>query len=437
MERQLKNMYDCDLKVLHLNTFTYQHNLSYPHYQFHKDLSSIGIPSVIVSAEGDVDEQGVIILNKYRFFPASISKMLRKILFAYFFGIKKIYFYPEWNLDLISSKQIIRRLDFEPKVIMVYWSKLAFNAKVIYDLSVYYGAKVILCPADMAHLTGGCHYADGCQQYKTQCNSCPLLPSGISDLVRLTWNIKNGIFQSLRPSLIVGSDAIRKQANVSALTRSLMKYELLLSVDESIYKPGDKISARTSLGIDWSKKIILVGAANLENPRKGMGYFLSALDVLANLKMSSIKNEDVLVLVIGGEFELPDVPFKYFHLGYLKTQSDLALAYRASDVFACPSVNDSGPLMINQSIMSGCPVVSFDMGVAPDLVFNYETGYKAQLKDEKDFALGLRSMLDISDESYKKISENCRNLGLRKFSASENPKKLRQILQDVLSRGDF
>lgn len=426
-----------ELRVLHLNTFTNKDNLSYPHYQYHKDLQKLGIPSVVVSAEGDLKEDGVIILSRFRIVPIFISKLIRKVVFSGFLKISKIYFFPEWNLDRIKSKHIIKRLEFNPTVIMVYWTKLAFNFDIIHELSRHYGAEVILCPLDMAHLTGGCHWSDGCKKYESECNDCPLLPSGaLINIVQADWKKKVNIFKLISPSVLVFSDSIKKSASFSGLTRNLTQYEILYTVDEMVYKPGDKIDARRKLGIDWTKKILLVGAAHLDNPRKGMSYFLSSLTILAEIKKLIIDNSDILILVIGSRFNMPEIPFRHVHLGYLETQSDLALAYRASDVFACPSIIDSGPLMINQSIMSGCPVVSFDMGVAPDLVFNYETGYRAQLKDVNDFAQGLCSMLDISSESAERVSQNCRNIGLNKFSASGNPKKLSGILLDVLRKSN-
>ena len=58
------------------------------------------------------------------------------------------------------------------------------------------------------------------------------------------------------------------------------------------------------------------------------------------------------------------------------------------------SIEDSGPMMINESIMCGTPVVCFDMGVARDLVHTGRTGYRAALRDSSDLAFGIREVGD-------------------------------------------
>lgn len=52
------------MNILHLTYDTYKNNLSFPHYQFHKELLKEGKESIILSTVGDVDEKEVIILNR-------------------------------------------------------------------------------------------------------------------------------------------------------------------------------------------------------------------------------------------------------------------------------------------------------------------------------------------------------------------------------------
>ncbi|MFC1760092.1 glycosyltransferase, partial [Candidatus Neomarinimicrobiota bacterium] len=91
----------------------------------------------------------------------------------------------------------------------------------------------------------------------------------------------------------------------------------------------------------------------------------------------------------------------------------LASAFQAADLFVCPSIEDAGPMMINQSIMCGTPVVSFKMGVALDLIHTGITGYRATLRDINDMATGIKYILELDEKSYCKISQNCRELGLK------------------------
>ena len=90
--------------------------------------------------------------------------------------------------------------------------------------------------------------------------------------------------------------------------------------------------------------------------------------------------------------------------------------------------------MINQSIMSGRPVVAFNTGVAPDLVLNGETGYIAEIKDSRGFSIGLHKILSMSDSKWKVISNKCRELGLSRFSSAVNRVRLTKILSNIVTK---
>ena len=69
-------------------------------------------------------------------------------------------------------------------------------------------------------------------------------------------------------------------------------------------------------------------------------------------------------------------------------------------------------MMINESILCGTPVVSFDMGVAPDLVHTGRTGYRARLKDSADLAVGLYQLMEMNEVRTRVMRTECRALGL-------------------------
>ena len=66
--------------------------------------------------------------------------------------------------------------------------------------------------------------------------------------------------------------------------------------------------------------------------------------------------------------------------------------------------------------MCGTPVVAFEMGVAPDLVFDDTTGYIAKLGDCNEFALGVDKILNFDGDSTLRIRNNCRKVALEKSS---------------------
>jgi glycosyltransferase involved in cell wall biosynthesis len=98
-------------------------------------------------------------------------------------------------------------------------------------------------------------------------------------------------------------------------------------------------------------------------------------------------------------------------------------------LFICPSVEDSGPMMINEAIMSGTPVASFEMGVALDLVDPGVTGYRVPLADSHALATALASFIRLSPEERAAMSAACRALGLEKSSAQAQVRAFVELAQ--------
>jgi len=197
----------------------------------------------------------------------------------------------------------------------------------------------------------------------------------------------------------------------SSLFDEKIKAKILLGVDSNVFKPGNINQARKEIGLPLKKKIVFIGASNIKSRRKGYNELISTLCYLKEILLD-ISN---IHLVIAGRCSddlSKNLQFNYTLLGHLDHEK-LAKAFQATDLFLCPSIEDSGPMMINQSIMCGTPVVSFEMGVALDLVITGKTGYRAELGDTEDLAKGVKYILQLSNHDYNKISENCRSMGLQ------------------------
>ncbi|MDQ1327252.1 MAG: hypothetical protein QG641_532, partial [Candidatus Poribacteria bacterium] len=134
--------------------------------------------------------------------------------------------------------------------------------------------------------------------------------------------------------------------------------------------------------------------------------------VLKNAEMD--KAHEILIVTAGASDvtdQIKDI-FESKYSGMLRDDNALAAAYQAADLFVCPSIEDAGPMMINEAVMCGTPVVSFDVGVAFDLVHNGITGYRAENKNSVDLAKGMSLILNMSKDERQKVSSNCRNLAM-------------------------
>lgn len=331
------------------------------------------------------------------------------------------------SVQFFSTKKLLAKVQFNPDIIIVLFNQNFLNTKNIYQLNKLTNAPIILFMIDMALITGGCHYAWECLGYINECGKCPGLNSNKQkDLSRVNFKFKKENLNKTDIHLIAASEWQYRQAKNSFLYKNKPIHKILTAIDSTLFKPEIKNNVRNELGLPVNKKIIFFGSADLLEERKGLIYFFKALEILN----SKYEEEEIHILFVGkGNMKIfSEIKYQYTHFEYLEIRY-LSKIYQASDVFVCPSIEDSGPLMINQAIMSGLPVVSFEMGVAPDLVISNNTGYIAKNKDINDLAKGINSILELSNEDYQIISNNCRNLALQLLNWNNYIKQISTLIK--------
>ena len=331
---------------------------------------------------------------------------------------------------LISSEMILKKSEIIPDAIIVLFMHKFLNFKNLYELNKLTGAPILLYMMDMAPMTGGCHYAWDCNGYMKECGYCPALYSQqLNDQTHINYLFNKTYIEKTNIIPIAASEWQFLQLDKSSLFKNRQKFKILLPINENQYCPSDKIKAREELKLPKDKRIIFFGAAISTEKRKGLKELTHALTILSKY----IADPSKIHLVIAGwnsnNFDFL-LPFSFTSLGYLDHNS-LPMVFQASDVFVSASIQDSGPMMINQSIMCGTPVVSFEMGVALDLVLTGKTGYLAKLKDNVDLAKGIFTILSLEKNKYIEMSNFCRKYSLSMYSPSLFLKSFVNILENL------
>lgn len=243
---------------------------------------------------------------------------------------------------------------------------------------------------DMNAFTGGCHYSEGCEQYRSQCQSCPLLEAG-SKLAQEAWRIKKESLAKIRNLHIVcPSQWLADCAARSSLLGDRPIHVIPNFLPVTKFVPTNKVLARLKLGIPIDRKYIAFGADSLANERKG-GALLA--ESLAHMRSSGV-DESIECLFFGASALDIGVPAR--SMGYVSEPERLSLIYAASDVFAFPSLEDNAPQTVVEALLSGTLVVGFPVGNVPDLVDHLDTGYIAHYADPRDFSNGLNWALEGS-----------------------------------------
>ncbi|SNT38853.1 D-inositol-3-phosphate glycosyltransferase [Rhodococcoides kyotonense] len=170
------------------------------------------------------------------------------------------------------------------------------------------------------------------------------------------------------------------------------------------YNPGDMLAARAQLGIDPRETVVaFVGRIQ---PLKAPDVLLKAAAEVVALKPEL----PLRILVVGGPsgsgLDRPDSLIELAReLGisarvtFMQPQPSnvLAQVYRAADVVAVPSYNESFGLVAIEAQACGTPVIAADVGGLGVAVRSGETGVLVQGHRTDDWARALGRMLEDRD----------------------------------------
>ncbi len=318
-----------------------------------------------------------------------------------------------------SSKSILKRAGIKPDVIIVLFAKDFVNAKNMYELNRETGSPVFWMMYDTAPLTGGCHYSWDCTGYQDSCGNCPgIYSNDPHDITYRNLLFKKTYLDKTDIHLVLASEWQNLQAKQSSVFKNKPIHKILISINPEIFKIVPKEISRNKVGVSTEKKVIFFGAKSFNDKRKGSKYLLEALQLLKDMLKGEKELTDKVFLLIAGEEtdRIKDqLPFEYKNMGMVNNTDGIASAYQAADVFVCPSIEDAGPSMVNQSVMCGTPVVSFAQGVSLDIVITGKTGYRVKMLDSHDMAKGIYEIIKLSEEEHMQMRNTCRQTAFELF----------------------
>ncbi len=105
----------------------------------------------------------------------------------------------------------------------------------------------------------------------------------------------------------------------------------------------------------------------------------------------------------------------------------LALAYQSADIFISPSLEDSGPMMVNEAMMCGTPVVAFNIGIAKEFITS-DIGYLAKWNDAVDLSRGIEHLLLLNKTDRSNMRAHCSEIAKKNFSTEVQIDAVNQLL---------
>lgn len=284
---------------------------------------------------------------------------------------------------------------------------------------------------DMWSFTGHCAYSYDCERWKIGCGKCPYpntYPAVAKDNTSLEWKLKNWVYNHSNLSIVAPSNWLVEQAKQSML-KNLPIHHIPYGIDTQAYQPLDSEECRFELGIPANKKVLMFGAESLKDSRKGGDLLVKALSKLPE----SLKAETILLtLGHGSESISQTVGMKCLNLGYVTSDRLKSIAFSAADLFVFPTRADNLPLILQESMACGTPMVSFKVGGVPDLVRPGITGYLANPEDANDFCNGIVQLLQ-EDDTRDCMSKNCRAIALEEYALETQTQKYIDMYQKILN----
>lgn len=306
-----------------------------------------------------------------------------------------------------ETKQILKKVEFKPSHIIVLFTQNFISFKNIYELNKTTSARIYLYPMDMAHLTGGCHYAWDCSGYKSKCSNCPaIIIQSNKNQSLLNQAFKEGYISKTDLTIFACNEQIKEQIESSAIFKNKNVISEIYPIpDRSIFFPDDKSRCMEYFGIDKNQVVLFFGSVSFDDRRKGMKILQAALfELEKELKKINFDLKKITFLTAGSKYEIQEWPrshFNFVELGYINDYKTLAKAYNASDFFISPSIEETGPTMVLQSILCETPAITFNLGYTKEF-------YTAKLRQLISYEKNSSSLMKVILNSLK-IDENFKN----------------------------
>ena len=264
------------------------------------------------------------------------------------------------------------------------------------------GKPVVWTMHDMWCMTGVCHHAGDCEGFLRDCGNCPLIKDGkdARDMSRSTFRRKERLYDRVSLHFVAVSHWLASRAKDSALLRDEDVCVIPNAFPVAEFPLTPSIS-RDELGLPEGKRLIVMGAARLDDPIKGLPVAVEALNILDD------KGCDAVAVFYGAMRDpaaLDGLRLPHISLGTISDRRRLASLYAHADAVISTSQYETLPGTLIEGMAAGCVPVTFGRGGQADIVDHLDTGYIARYGDPVDFASGIEFALGCADEDRDRRS---------------------------------
>lgn len=185
-----------------------------------------------------------------------------------------------------------------------------------------------------------------------------------------------------------------------------------LGVDLNLFKPVNqniKEKIRKEIGISEGR--MCIGSFQKDGVGWGVGNepkLVKGPDVFCNAVVKLSKMYPLYVLLLGPargyvKKRLAEAKIPFYHK-HIENFPDISKYYHALDIYLVTSRDDGGPKAILESMASGIPIVTTDVGMARDVVNHGKNGFIAEIENVDEIVKFASKVLNDQEKSNAIIS---------------------------------
>jgi len=253
-------------------------------------------------------------------------------------------------------------------VVIFGWLGHIMNSRNMREILQGKNVKAYWFAFDMAPVTGGCHYFWDCLGYQKDCRHCPAVAQ--FDFAARQLASKKRTLAGLQIGLLASSDTGLRTFRKASLQFSPY-HKLPYPINAEVFTPAE-VPVKTTSGIN-----VLFNAQDRDVVRKGFNHVVQCAKLLDKMLPQHMRVNFMTVHYADHRPHFEGLTrCQLLDCGPpTTTDADLAKLYQQADVLLCTSIEDLSPLMVNEALLCGVPVIGFDNCSNSEYVRNGGNGY--------------------------------------------------------------